>query len=88
MSQVVSKTIFEIFKRLNRRKDYEWTGIGLALCQKIIHRHKGKIWVDSIEGKGTNFYFTIFKHLKIKQFNLKHILQEESKDFKKRSKSG
>ena len=62
--------IFEIFKRLNSRQDYEGTGIGLALCQKIIHRHQGKIWVESKKGKGTTFYFTISKQLKIKGSNL------------------
>lgn len=53
--------IFEIFRRLHSKKDYEGTGIGLALTQKIIHRHGGKIWVDSVEGEGTTFNFTISK---------------------------
>ncbi|MBX2875125.1 MAG: hypothetical protein KTR30_23580 [Saprospiraceae bacterium] len=51
--------IFEIFKRLHSRKDYEGTGIGLALCQKIIYRHGGEIWLESKEGEGTTFHFTI-----------------------------
>ena len=55
--------IFEIFKRLHRREDYEGTGIGLALCKKIIARHGGKIWFDSEINKGTIFYFTISKSL-------------------------
>lgn len=55
--------IFEIFRRLHNKKDYAGTGIGLALCQKIIHRHEGKIWVESEEGKGTTFHFTISKKL-------------------------
>ena len=56
--------IFEIFKRLHNKKDYEGTGIGLALVQKIIQRHEGKIWLESVEGEGTTFHFTICKHLK------------------------
>lgn len=56
--------VFEIFKRLNRREEYEGTGIGLALCKKIITRHKGKIWLESTLGEGTTFYFTIHKSLK------------------------
>lgn len=55
--------VFEIFKRLHRREDYEGTGIGLALCKKIIARHEGKIWFDSDLEKGTTFYFTISKKL-------------------------
>ena len=55
--------VFEIFKRLHRREDYEGTGIGLALCKKIIARHGGKIWFESVLNKGTIFYFTISKSL-------------------------
>lgn len=55
--------IFEIFKRLNRRDEYDGTGIGLALCKKIVYRHKGKIWFDSKLNEGTTFYFTISKDL-------------------------
>jgi len=55
--------VFEIFKRLNRREEYEGTGIGLALCKKIITRHKGNIWLESALGEGTTFYFTINKSL-------------------------
>ena len=51
--------IFEIFKRLNRRDAYEGTGIGLALCQRIVDMHGGKIWLESDFGKGSTFYFTI-----------------------------
>ena len=55
--------VFEIFKRLHRREDYEGTGIGLALCKKIIARHGGEIWFTSEINKGTIFYFTISKSL-------------------------
>ena len=55
--------VFEIFKRLHTREKYEGTGIGLALCRKIIYRHDGDIWLDSEKGKGTTFYFTISRHL-------------------------
>lgn len=55
--------VFAIFKRLNKRSNYEGTGIGLAHCEKIVHMHGGEIWVDSIENEGSTFYFTILKNL-------------------------
>ena len=51
--------IFNLFERLHPKKTYEGTGLGLAICRKIVERHHGKIWAESIEGKGTSFYFTL-----------------------------
>jgi PAS domain S-box-containing protein len=51
--------VFDIFRRLNTEKSYPGTGIGLAICKKIVDRHRGQIWPESEIGKGTTFYFTI-----------------------------
>ena len=51
--------LFQMFKRLHTSEQYEGTGIGLAVCKKIINFYKGKIWFESEPGNGTIFYFTL-----------------------------
>ena len=53
--------VFTMFRRLNPRKDYEGTGIGLTVCKRIVKRHGGEIWISSTPGEGSTFYFTLPK---------------------------
>jgi light-regulated signal transduction histidine kinase (bacteriophytochrome) len=51
--------IFGLFKRLHTTQAYSGTGIGLAICQRIVERYRGRIWVESEEGRGSTFFFSL-----------------------------
>lgn len=59
ISKKYYRQIFESFERLNRVDEYTGNGLGLAICKRIVEMHGGEIWVESLPGAGSNFYFTL-----------------------------
>ena len=61
IEELYQNVVFEMFKRLHTSAEYEGTGIGLALCKKIVEQHGGEIWLERSSPSGTLFCFTLPK---------------------------